>query len=758
MMPFGGPARLAGAPGCSMPSRSPLINRESQWSGWVFPVLFCAVLVGALLWPATLVLPPYLVLQGLFRSVTYPLLNGDQSRGFPHPPNIYFIILTPVAIGLLIVAQRALMRRFRRRMYLGRAAAAFGLLVLVMYALNSKVQGGLGIPLALLYSAGLLALCWEAQRADWARRLLESAVWVGVGFLVSSGIVISLGPGETRFELQRLHGLYGYLWMAAVCAYLIAHITYYEAKRETSSRNWGFVATAMLTAAAMTGVARLHGGGETIASGLWPHVITGAAAAGALAVHVGRSWRKRGLHVQLGPGHASGVFVLGCVVLGVFLPVLPAAFGRWASAAGTAGASGVDKLRASPGAAVTASGPNRGLLPLELVSIGEGARSCGKTGGCHVDIQAQWERSAHRFSANAAYRNTVRLLVQEAGVARARLCAGCHDPVPLLTGQIVDGADYPFEHSEGVTCVVCHSMQPGTEARNGHYTVAPSSTFHGTVKDPFTAYMMIELYRGEHRADFFGKSIADNSTCAPCHNLTSEHLVLRRTFDEWSEGPFGPHSPNAKSCTGCHMPPVGDSYLGFFTLHDHRMPAANVALAGLRGESTEAERTFIAGALDLQLSIGRPTAEEFEIRARLTNQHGAHVFPTAPRDLLDYWFEVRFEGDDGSTSWRRLDTVGLFPETLISDDGKTLVRHEIWRAVDKHGPEGISPGETREYVYPLPSFPPGVERVSVRLMHRRYQDAFLDFLGPHTDGLNTEPIEVLRRTTGWPRAEQMSAR
>lgn len=741
-----------------MPSRSSLTNPESNWSRRVSPALLCGLLVAALLWPTTLVLPPYIAVQTLFHSVMYPLLTGEESPRAAHLPNVYFLILTPVAIGLLIMLQRSLMRRLPHRMYLRRTAVAFGLLLIAMYALNSKVQGGLGIPLALLYSAGLLGLCWEAQRTEWARRLLEITVWVGLGFLASSAIAIPLAEGEMRFDLQRLHGLYGYLWMAAVGAYLIAHITYYEAKRESASRNRGYLATAILTAAAMTGIARLHGGGETIASGLWPHVATGVAAIVAVAVHAGRSWRKRGFDVQLGPGRASGIFVLGCLCVGAVLPALPVGFGRRAPTAATTAAANAEALRASATAPVTASGPNDTLLPLDVVGIRDAEISCGKTGGCHVDTQAQWERSAHRFSANAAYRQTVRLLVQEEGVASARLCAGCHDPVPLLTGQIVEGAGYPFEHSEGVTCVVCHSMQPGAERRNGHYVVSPSSTFHGSVKDPFTAYMMIELYRGEHRADFLGTSLADNSACASCHNLTTEHLVLRRTFDEWSESSFGPRGANAKLCTNCHMPPVGDSYLGTFELHDHRMPAANVALAGLRGESTEVERAFIADALDLQISVVSRRPEGSDVHVRLTNQHGAHVFPTAPRDLVDYWFDVRFEDGKGSTAWQRLDAVGLFPEKLISDGGDVLLRHEIWRAVEKHGPEGIPPGETRDYSYPLPPAPPGAERVTVRLMHRRYQDAFLDFLGPSTDGLYTAPVEILQRSLDWPRPERIATR
>jgi hypothetical protein len=201
---------------------------------------------------------------------------------------------------------------------------------------------------------------------------------------------------------------------------------------------------------------------------------------------------------------------------------------------------------------------------------------------------------------------------------------------------------------------------------------------------------------------------------------------------------------------------VGDSYLGFFRLRDHRLPAANVALAPLRGESTAVERAFIADALDLELSIER-RAQGFEIRARLENHEGAHVFPTAPRDLLDYWFEVRFEGEAEPSAWLRVDDDGLFPETIVGSGGDALTRHEIWRAVARRGPEGIAPGEAHEYRYPLPPAPAGTERVSVRLMHRRYRDAFLTFLGPDTASLNTAPVEILERTIAWPAAERVAA-
>src|SRR5262249_7370036 len=158
----------------------------------------------------------------------------------------------------------------------------FGLMALVMYLLNWQIQGGLGIPLALGYAGLLLVLWWEVLRVGQTRPLVEGAVWVGMGFLVSSGGIIPLTTAATRFDLQRLHGIYGYLWLPVVGAYLIDHITSYEARRETASRNWGYLAAVILAASVLTGLARLHGGGATQASGLWPHVCTGIVAGSAM--------------------------------------------------------------------------------------------------------------------------------------------------------------------------------------------------------------------------------------------------------------------------------------------------------------------------------------------------------------------------------------------------------------------------------------------------------------------------------------------
>ena len=340
----------------------------------------------------------------------YPLLTGVRSeQAFPGANQAYIFLVVCVVFTLLIVLYRRMMRAVPPDSYIGRAAKAFGLMVLAVCLLNVAVQGGLGIPLAVAYAGLLVAFWWEAQQLEWTGTVVAAVVWLGIGFLIGSGMLLVLAHSSARFDLQRLHGIYGYLWMPAVGAYLIKHIAHYEAKRETAARNWGYLAAAMLSAAALTGVARLHGGGETWASGLWPHVLTGGAAASAIAVHVARSWKKSGRKIRLTQRSHSAFFILGCLGIGVVLPAVP--FAQHAIKGRTpAGAAACDNDQlATSDRQITASGPHHACLPVALVSIRQSAISCGKNGGCHVDVQAQWEHSAHRFSANAAYQRTVRL-------------------------------------------------------------------------------------------------------------------------------------------------------------------------------------------------------------------------------------------------------------------------------------------------------------------------------------------------------------
>ena len=101
---------------------------------------------------------------------------------------------------------------------------------------------------------------------------------------------------------------------------------------------------------------------------------------------------------------------------------------------------------------------------------------------CHVEISRTWEMSMHRVSSfnNPAYKFSVDetrefLQTRDGNVHAARLCAVCHDPVPLFSGRFdqtdFDGGNDATAHA-GLTCISCHAITAVNSPRgNGDYTL-----------------------------------------------------------------------------------------------------------------------------------------------------------------------------------------------------------------------------------------------------------------------------------------------
>ena len=55
---------------------------------------------------------------------------------------------------------------------------------------------------------------------------------------------------------------------------------------------------------------------------------------------------------------------------------------------------------------------------------------------CHAEIYEQWSESMHRYAATDPHVDTgIRWFQRENGVESGRFCAGCHNPIGLLSGQ-----------------------------------------------------------------------------------------------------------------------------------------------------------------------------------------------------------------------------------------------------------------------------------------------------------------------------------
>jgi len=251
---------------------------------------------------------------------------------------------------------------------------------------------------------------------------------------------------------------------------------------------------------------------------------------------------------------------------------------------------------------------------------------------CHPDVYDHWLHSAHRFSSfsNPAYlfsvRETRRVVRERDGSVQAsRWCAGCHDPVPFLSGAFEDPkfddpaydlASDPMAGA-GISCTVCHAITHINSTRgNADMTLEePAHYPWARSRNPFLQWINQQLVKakpGFHKATFLKPLHKSPEFCSTCHKV---HLPPELNDYKWVRGQnhfdtyhlsgvsgHGVQSwyypPRAThNCSECHMPLMASSDFGakFFeqdhakalynqlAVHDHLFPAANTFVGSLEG-------------------------------------------------------------------------------------------------------------------------------------------------------------------------------
>lgn len=236
---------------------------------------------------------------------------------------------------------------------------------------------------------------------------------------------------------------------------------------------------------------------------------------------------------------------------------------------------------------------------------------------CHADVANDHFHSAHKFSSfnNPAYlfsvRETRKVGLEKAGTVKAsRWCAGCHDPVPFLSGAFDDPKFDDVNHATahaGITCTVCHAVTHvnGTLG-NGAYTLEePAHYPFARSTDPALQWVNNQLVKAKpdfHKRTFLKPFHKTAEFCATCHKVSlpvelnqyKEFLRGQNHYDSYLLSGVSGHGvrsfyypPTAKeNCAACHMPlkPSGDfgakdfDGSGLFKRHDHRFPGANTGL------------------------------------------------------------------------------------------------------------------------------------------------------------------------------------
>ncbi len=376
---------------------------------------------------------------------------------------------------------------------------------------------------------------------------------------------------------------------------------------------------------------------------------------------------------------------------------------------------------------------------------------------CHADVASHWMHSAHAYASfdNPWYRAGVDRFREERGNEASRFCAGCHDPLLLLSGdidhEVTPENDLAYA---GITCLVCHSVESTLPDGNASLAMTDHAVLIPDPADPEE----IEA----HRARLTMEPLRSAKLCGSCHRSFSgpdignaNHLPGIDDFGDWSSSAFGGAVPThlvsveEASCQGCHMKPVSASSAEMAGARDgivraHRWAASHSALAAQLPDASHARQVEeeLRGAVTIDVGPVQIAQRRYlfasQSRLRggervifdviLQNERTGHRFPGGVRDLQDAWVEVEVRDASGRVvglSQPRSDThenVFVLRATMLDGQAKPDLLHRVHgfaapafdRTLEAHDARAV------RYSLMLPARITEPLQVSVRLLHRKH--------------------------------------
>jgi hypothetical protein len=422
----------------------------------------------------------------------------------------------------------------------------------------------------------------------WLRPLLWGT-FAGFGVLAATGVYLSgvslmnyLKPGATyttpfTFWMFLFHGGLGLL---GVLPFLFFGIAHYFTSRNRQNRKavrlglavFGLGILVIISGAALfqfDGLPQLPTGTWQRAVVYWLHILIPVVC---VAAYIGH--RRAGPPIKWGYGKIwAGIMVVLLGVMAYMHDKDPFAESRQGSKEGLKYFE-PSNVRTGDGKFITAEK----LMNDEY---------CMK---CHQDIYNDHIHSSHKFSSfnNPAYLFSVKEtrefgMKRDGNVKASRWCAGCHDPVPFLSGQF-DDPNFDFENHKtghaGITCIVCHSV---TEVHgpqgNAAYTVEEQQQYpFAYSSNPLLQWINNQMIKAKpefHKKTMLrpfhtaGKMEKSSEFCATCHKVAlpielnhyKDFLRGQNHYDSFVLSGMGNGSRSfyfpekAKdNCASCHMP------------------------------------------------------------------------------------------------------------------------------------------------------------------------------------------------------------
>ena len=462
----------------------------------------------------------------------------------------------------------------------------------------------------------------------------------------------------------------------------------------------------------------------------------------------------------------------------------------------------------SPALVKLADNDNKQTIPPEHLMDEE---TCAE---CHADIAQQANLSMHRISSfnNPAYRFSIKetrdiIHKRDGNVEATRLCAACHDQVPLLSGAF-DHPDFNANSDAtsqvGITCLGCHAITAVNSPRgNADYTITDPPRYPFAFSDnPLLKSINRQLIKAKpefHKKTFLKPVHQSAEFCSSCHKVhiptqLNQYRWLRgqNHYDSFLQSGISGHRvdsyyypANAVSkCADCHMPATASDDPAArkrpaakeATVHSHLFPGGNTAVPQMTNMPQEAltmredflrtaarvdlfgikEEGSINGKLHAALGDELPPLEpgkNYLLETVVRTLEIGHHLTQGTADSNELWLDVTVKCGDkiigrsgGQNNAKEVDPWSYFINAYLLDhEGERIERRDAQNILVALYDHQIPPGAASIIHYQL-NVPEGTTEpitIEVKLQYRKFNSAFMGHMNKENYTGNDLPIVTL---------------
>jgi tetratricopeptide (TPR) repeat protein len=406
-------------------------------------------------------------------------------------------------------------------------------------------------------------------------------------------------------------------------------------------------------------------------------------------------------------------------------------------------------------------------------------------GTCHQEAYAQWRQALHSNSFRTPfYRTSVNLLLNDParGIAYARHCDSCHNPIAVLGGGLTEDskADRAGPDTDGITCTTCHSVQKiySTNGNAGLEMGVPAVIVDekGNRIPGEVPFDQILRHPERHSKAVMQDILHQPEFCAACHKANlpeplNDYKFIRAftTYDEWQQSKFSQRNPltfytaDFSSCQGCHMkrapvtlPEYGAKH---GTFASHRWLAGNTAVPFYYGFDEQLNKTieFLRSGTYLNVDIfalkdvaGGPMIaplgsipvslkadETVEAAVVIQSKNIGHSLIPEVRDLYEAWVKVTVNDADGNLIYRSgfLQPDGMldsgahsFTNRPVDMTGDFVDNHKVWTIHSMAYDNTIQSGRSAlvRYQFHLPPDVKSPVTINAAVEYRHLRQSYLN--------------------------------